>query len=54
MTIPWWVYLITVVMVLFGAALHMLPSFLAKLEAQDRQRREEAEAVRKKDEDTAS
>jgi hypothetical protein len=39
--IPWWVYLIGVVTVLFGVALHLLPSYLAKLEAQDKRRREE-------------
>ncbi len=40
MAIPWWVYLMGVVVAGFGVALHMLPSFLARLEAQDRQRRE--------------
>jgi hypothetical protein len=40
MSIPWWVYLMGVVTVGFGVALHMLPGFLARLEAQDRQRRE--------------
>lgn len=40
MSVPWWVYLMGVVMVGFGVALHMLPSFLAKLEAEDKRRRE--------------
>ena len=40
MAIPWWVYLMGVVVVGFGVALHMLPGFLAKLEAEDRRRRE--------------
>lgn len=42
MSIPWWVYLMGAVIVGFGVALHMLPSFLAKLEEKDRQRREAA------------
>jgi hypothetical protein len=53
-TIPWWVYLITVVMVVFGAALHMLPSYLAKLDARDRQRREEARAARETEDEGGS
>jgi hypothetical protein len=40
MSVPWWVYLMGVVMVGFGVALHMLPSFLARLEAEDKRRRE--------------
>lgn len=44
MSIPWWVYLIGVLMVGFGVAIHFAPTFLAKLEEQDRLRREAAEA----------
>ena len=44
MSIPWWVYLMGVVVIGFFVALHMLPSFLARLEAQDKKRREEAMA----------
>lgn len=46
MSIPWWVYLMGVVMVGFGVAIHFLPVFLARLEAQDKKRREELKALR--------
>jgi hypothetical protein len=46
MSIPWWVYLMGIVMVGFGVMIHFLPVFLARLEAQDKQRREAAIAKR--------
>lgn len=48
MAVPWWVYLITLVMIGFGVVLHFLPVYLAKLEAQDKQRREQLKAEREK------
>jgi hypothetical protein len=49
MSIPWWVYLMGVVVIGFAGVLHMLPSYFARLEALDRKRREEVE--QKKNED---
>ena len=49
MSVPWWVYLMGVVMVGFGVVLHMLPSYLAKLEAQDKRRREELMSTKQDD-----
>jgi hypothetical protein len=51
MSIPWWVYLIGVLMVGFGVAIHLAPVFLAKLEEQDRLRREAMATKTKRDED---
>ena len=41
MAIPWWVYLIIVATIGFFVAIHFAPVFLARLEAQDKKRREE-------------
>jgi hypothetical protein len=51
MAIPWWVYLMGLAMVGFGAAIHFAPVFLARLEAQDKKRREEAMARREQEEE---
>ena len=50
MSIPWWVYLVSLIMIVFGVAIHFAPSFLARLEAQDRLRREELMAIRENEE----
>lgn len=42
MSIPWWVYLIGVAIIGFAIVIHMLPSYLARLDAQNKKRREDA------------
>jgi hypothetical protein len=51
MEIPWWVYLMVLVVIAFAIGIHMLPGYLAKLEAQDKARREALKA--KQDEQSA-
>lgn len=41
MSIPWWVYLISVPMLLFGMGLHFIPVLARRLAASDARRREE-------------
>jgi hypothetical protein len=41
MSIPWWVYLISVPMLLFGVGLHFIPLLARRLAESDAQRREE-------------
>jgi hypothetical protein len=41
MSIPWWVYLVSLPMVLVGLGIHFLPVLVSKLAAQDARRREE-------------
>ena len=45
MSIPWWVYLMGVVVIGFAGALHMLPSYLARLDAQNKKRREQGDGT---------
>ncbi|MEJ2124799.1 MAG: hypothetical protein P8Y47_08305 [Alphaproteobacteria bacterium] len=49
MAVPWWVYLIIVVTIGFFVAIHFAPVFLARLEAQDKKRREEVMARRERE-----
>jgi hypothetical protein len=49
MAIPWWVYLIIIATIGFFVAIHFAPVFLARLEAQDKMRREEVMARREQE-----
>jgi hypothetical protein len=49
MAIPWWVYLIIIATIGFFVAIHFAPVFLARLEAQDKKRREEVKARREQE-----
>ncbi len=46
MSIPWWVYLVSLPMVLFALGIHFLPVLVSKLAAQDARRQEELLAQR--------
>ncbi len=52
MSIPWWVYLASLPMVLFGIGLHFLPVFVSRLAAQDARRAGEVLAQRVTEEST--
>jgi hypothetical protein len=41
MLVPWWVYLVSVPMVLFGIGLHFIPQLAKRLAEGDARRREE-------------
>lgn len=41
MSVPWWVYLISVPMLLFGVGLHFIPLLTRRLAESDARRREE-------------
>jgi hypothetical protein len=41
MSVPWWVYLISVPMLLFGVGLHFIPLLARRLAESDARRREE-------------
>ncbi len=41
MPVPWWVYLISLPMLLLGIGLHFLPLLVSRLAALDERRREE-------------
>ncbi|MGO9173913.1 MAG: hypothetical protein ACLP7P_18390 [Rhodomicrobium sp.] len=40
MSIPWWVYLVSLPMLVFGVGLHFLPLLVSRLAAQDVRRAE--------------
>ena len=46
MSIPWWVYLVSLPMLLFGVGLHFLPLLVSRLAAIDARRSEELLAQR--------
>ena len=46
MMVPWWIYLISLPMVLFGLGIHFLPVLVSRLAAQDARRAEELLAQR--------
>jgi hypothetical protein len=46
MSIPWWVYLVSLPMVLFGLGIHFLPVLVSRLAAQDARRAQELQAQR--------
>jgi hypothetical protein len=41
MSVPWWVYLISLPMVLFGVGLHFIPLLARRLAGTDERRRQE-------------
>jgi len=41
MSVPWWVYLISLPMVLFGLGIHFIPQLAKRLAAADERRRQE-------------
>ncbi len=41
MSVPWWVYLISLPMVLFGVGLHFIPVLARRLAESDERRRQE-------------
>ncbi len=41
MSVPWWVYLISLPMVLFGIGLHFIPVLARRLAESDERRRQE-------------
>jgi hypothetical protein len=41
MSVPWWVYLISLPMLLFGVGLHFIPQLARKLAVGDERRRQE-------------
>ncbi len=45
MSVPWWVYLVSLPMLLFGIGLHFIPALARKLAESDAHRREELIAL---------